>query len=143
MTRNAANPRGNRDRGRTPLRWDDSPGAGFTAAGVRPWLPLPSGSGPNVAAQRADTQSVLWLCKQLIAIRHTEIGSEVPELELLPGPAGLLAYQAGGLVVAANLSEQPAEVPAQAGQLLLATGPQARPASVLPPWQGIVARSRP
>ena len=140
MTRDAANSRGNRDRARTPLRWDDSPGAGFTAADVRPWLPLPPRSGRNVAAQRADTESILWLCKQLIAIRHTEIGTEVPQLELLPGPAGLLAYQVGGLVVAANLSEQPAEVPAQAGQLLLATGPPAHPASVLPPWQGLVAR---
>jgi alpha-glucosidase len=140
MTRAAASSRGNRDRGRTPMRWDDSPGAGFTADNVRPWLPLPPRSAPNVADQRADTQSTLWLCKQLIAMRHAEIGAEVPRLELLPGPAGLLAYQAGGLVVAANLSEQPAEVPAEAGQLLLATTPLAHPARVLPPWQGIVAR---
>jgi alpha-glucosidase len=143
MTRDTANPRRSRDRARTPLPWDDSPGDGFTAAGVRPWLPLPPASGPNVAAQRGDTGSTLWLCKQLIAIRHAEIGTEVPELELLPGPAGLLAYQVGRLVVAANLSEQPAEVPAEAGQLLLATSPAARPANVLPPWQGIVARRRP
>ncbi len=53
MTRNAANPRGNRDRARTPMRWDDSPGAGFTADDVRPWLPLGPSSAANVAAQRA------------------------------------------------------------------------------------------
>jgi glycosidase len=140
MTRDIANPRANRDRGRTPMRWDDSPGAGFTAGDVRPWLPLPPASAPNVAAQRADTQSTLWLCKQLIALRHARLGAEVPELELLPGPAGLLAYQVGGLVVAANLSAETAEVPAQARRLLLATDGAAELPAVLAPWQGIVAR---
>jgi alpha-glucosidase len=142
MTRDAANPLGIRDRGRTPMRWDDSPGAGFTEDGVRPWLPLPPRSAPNVAAQRADIGSTLWLCKQLIALRHAEIGAEVPQLELLPGPAGLLAYRVGALVVAANLSGQPAEVPAQASQLLLATDGTAELPAVLAPSQGIVAHSR-
>src|SRR2546430_14823356 len=29
-----------RDRARTPMPWDDSPGSGFTGPGVTPWLPL-------------------------------------------------------------------------------------------------------
>ena len=29
-----------RDRARTPMPWDDSPGGGFTGPGVTPWLPL-------------------------------------------------------------------------------------------------------
>jgi alpha-glucosidase len=143
MTRDRANPRGNRDRARTPMRWDDSPGAGFTADDVQPWLPLPPSGGPNVAAQRADTQSTLWFCKRLIAIRHAEIGAEVAGLELLPGPAGLLAYRVGGLVVAANLGNDPAGLPAQAGQLVLDTTGAAYCPSVLQPWHGIVARQRP
>ena len=125
------------------MRWDDSPGAGFTADDVQPWLPLPARSASNVADQRADSQSTLWLCKQLIALRHAEIGADVPPLELLAGPAGLLAYQVGGLVVAANLSGQPADVPVRAGRLLLATDSTAALPAVLAPWQGIVARSRP
>jgi alpha-glucosidase len=142
LTRNSANPRRNRDRARTPMRWDDSPGAGFTADDIQPWLPLPPRAAPNVAAQRADTQSTLWFCKQLIAMRHAEIGAEVATLELLPGPAGLLAYRVAGLVVAANLGSEPADMPAQAGQLVLdSTGAAQRPA-VLQPWQGIVARRR-
>ena len=125
------------------MRWDDSPGAGFTEDEVQPWLPLPPSDAPNVAAQRADSQSTLWFSKQLIAVRHAEIGAEVAGLELLPGPAGLLAYQVGGLVVAANLGSEPADVPAQAGQLLLdTTGAAQRPAT-LQPWQGLVARRRP
>jgi alpha-glucosidase len=148
MTRGAS-ARPNRDRARSPMRWDDSAGAGFTAGDVRPWLPLPPSSAPNVAAQRADAGSILWFCKQLIAMRRAEIGAEVVGLELLPGPAGLLAYQVGQLVVAANLSADPAELPARAGQVLLDTarGPQQalhrptrRQPAVLRPWQGIVAR---
>jgi alpha-glucosidase len=148
MTRGTVNPRGNRDRGRTPMRWDDSAGAGFTAPGVRPWLPLPPSSTPNVAAQRADSGSTLWFCRQLIAMRQAEIGAQLAEFELLPGPAGLLAYRVGGLVVAANLSDDPAPLPAQAGQLVLDTtgAPERltvqRPAT-LQPWQGIVARRQP
>jgi len=143
MTRGSANPRGNRDRARTPMRWDDSPGAGFTADDIQPWLPLPPRDAPNVAAQRADSQSTLWFCKQLIAMRHAEIGAEVAGLELLPGPAELLAYRVGGLVVAANLGSEPADVPAQAGQLMLDTTGAAQSPAVLQPWQGIVARRRP
>jgi alpha-glucosidase len=148
MTRGTVNPRGNRDRGRTPMRWDDSAGAGFTAPGVRPWLPLPPSSTPNVAAQRADSGSTLWFCRQLIAMRQAEIGAQLAEFELLPGPAGLLAYRVGELVVAANLSDDPAPLPAQAGQLVLDTtgAPERltvqRPAT-LQPWQGIVARRQP
>jgi hypothetical protein len=98
-----------------------------------------------VAAQRADTGSTLWFCRQLIAMRHAEIGAALAEFELLPGPPGLLAYQVGELVVAVNLSGEPAPLPAQAGQLLLDTtgAPEQstlqRPA-MLQPWQGIVAR---
>ena len=125
------------------MRWDDSPGAGFTADDIQPWLPLPPSDAPNVAAQRADSQSTLWFSKQLIAVRHAEIGAEVAGLELLPAPAGVLAYRVGELVVAANLGSEPADVPAQAGQLLLdTTGAAQRPAT-LQPWQGLVARRRP
>ena len=130
------------------MRWDDSATAGFTTTGVRPWLPLPPSSAPNVAAQHADTGSTLWFCRQLIALRHTEIGAELTEFELLPGPPGLLAYQVGKLVVAANLSAEPAPLPCQVGQLLLdTTGAPKHPApqqpAVLQPWQGIAARRQP
>ena len=45
MTRDNTAARENRDRARTPMRWDGSPSGGFTADGVRPWLPLGGSRG--------------------------------------------------------------------------------------------------
>ena len=81
-------------------------------------------------------------------MRHAEIGTARAEFVLLQGPPGLLAYRVGGLVVAVNLSAEPAPVPAQAGQLLLDTTaapgqPTLQRPAMLQPWQGIVARWQP
>ncbi|WP_320784477.1 alpha-amylase family glycosyl hydrolase [Streptomyces sp. CRN 30] len=74
-------PRYNRAGSRTPMQWDDSPGAGFsTAPADRFYLPLdPSPNRPSVAAQRADDTSLLHLVRRLIALR-----AGTPEL----GPGG-------------------------------------------------------
>jgi len=58
-----------RDVVRTPMQWDDSPAAGFSAA--EPWLPV-SADYParNVAAQSADSASVLNLYRRLLWLRH-------------------------------------------------------------------------
>ncbi|RMF04801.1 MAG: alpha-amylase, partial [Chloroflexi bacterium] len=51
-----------RDPVRTPMQWDDGPNAGFTAAGVQPWLPLaPDARTRNVAVQSAQPDSMLNL----------------------------------------------------------------------------------
>src|SRR6516225_2662980 len=42
---------GGRDAVRTPMQWDGSPSAGFTADGVMPWLPYGDSAHRNVAAQ--------------------------------------------------------------------------------------------
>ena len=42
-----------RDRARTPMPWDGSPGGGFTSPGVTPWLPMADHPVRTVAAQRA------------------------------------------------------------------------------------------
>src|SRR6202022_5210752 len=55
----AGDPNG-RDPCRTPMQWDASPGAGFTAG--RPWLTIPeSARRVNVAAQDGDSGSLLNL----------------------------------------------------------------------------------
>ena len=133
----------NRDRARTPMPWDADPGGGFTAAGVRPWLPLVDSPGANVADQRADPGSTLWLCRRLLALRRAELGG-IPRFEQLPSPGGQWAYRIGSLVVAANLSGEPAEVPAAAGEVVLATSGAAQSAgrAGLGPWEGMIARSR-
>jgi len=131
----------NRDRARTPMPWDASPGGGFSSPGVTPWLPL-AGPGPNVADQRADADSMLWLCRRLLGLRRTELGGGIPGFEHLPACEGQWAYRVGALVVAANFSAQSAGLPAAAGEVLLATSgpPAAAPPRLLGPWEGVIAR---
>ncbi len=72
-------PRYNRAGSRTPMQWDDGPGAGFSSAPAdRFYLPLdPSPGRPSVADQRADDTSLLHLVRRLIALRTStpELGS--------------------------------------------------------------------
>jgi alpha-glucosidase len=62
-----------RDPERTPMQWDASPNAGFTAEGVPPWLPL-AGNYPehNVARQEDEPTSMLNLYRSLTRLRRSE-----------------------------------------------------------------------
>ncbi|GAA5189774.1 alpha-amylase family glycosyl hydrolase [Rugosimonospora acidiphila] len=72
-------PNYNRAGSRTPMQWDDTPGAGFsTAAPDRFYLPVdPAPDRPSVAAERADPGSLLHLVRRLIALRraHPALGT--------------------------------------------------------------------
>jgi alpha-glucosidase len=62
-----------RDPERTPMQWDSSPNAGFTAEGITPWLPVADDSpGRNVAQQEKDPRSMLNLYRALTRLRRTE-----------------------------------------------------------------------
>jgi len=62
-----------RDPERTPMQWDDSPQAGFTAEGSLPWLPLADDYAlRNVARQEADPTSMLSFFRALTALRRAE-----------------------------------------------------------------------
>jgi glycosidase len=62
-----------RDPARTPMQWDPTENAGFTAADVEPWLPLdPEYRRRNVEALKADPDSLLQLIRQLLALRKAE-----------------------------------------------------------------------
>ncbi len=135
--------RPNRDRARTPLRWDDSPGGGFTAGGTVPWLPFGDDPAGSVAAQRADPGSTLWFCRDLLALRRAELGGGIAAYQPLAAPAGQWAYRVGGLTVTANLSNEPAALDGPPPEILLATPGTIVPDMgnlVLPPWSGVVAR---
>lgn len=56
---------------RTPMQWDSTPNAGFSAAAAdRLYLPIdPDGDRPTVEAQRADDDSLLNQVRRLIALR--------------------------------------------------------------------------
>jgi len=60
-----------RDGERTPMQWNDSPNAGFSAA--KPWLPVPSSYHThNVAGELQQPESVLQFYKHLLALRHQD-----------------------------------------------------------------------
>ena len=148
-----------RDRARTPMPWDSSPGGGFTGPGVTPWLPLaehpdrallaPGGTTPpnppadrTVAGQRDDPGSVLSLCRRLLALRRAELGRGLADFENLAVAGGVWAYRTGSLVVAANFTDQPADMPTEAAEVLLTTSADEAPPSpgVLRPWEGVITR---
>ncbi|MBY0519088.1 MAG: DUF3459 domain-containing protein [Sphingomonas sp.] len=81
-----------RDRSRTPMPWDASPHAGFSA--VEPWLPL-NADWPtrNVAAQSTDPGSMLGLYRSLLALRRSEAALSTGDFSLCDAPDGVLAYE--------------------------------------------------
>ena len=61
-----------RDGERTPMQWDTDANAGFTVAGVKPWLPVPpSYSTVNVEAEQASPDSLLAWYRSLIQLKKT------------------------------------------------------------------------
>ncbi|ONK14836.1 alpha-amylase family glycosyl hydrolase [Streptomyces sp. MP131-18] len=118
-------PRYNRAGSRTPMQWDDSPGAGFsTAPADRLYLPVdPDPGRPTVAGQRADPDSLLHLVRRLIALRKSvpELGSRSPVNVLHTGYP--LVYTRGDCyLIAVNPRREPASY------TLAAPGPgEARP----------------
>jgi alpha-glucosidase len=136
-----ARQRDSRDVARTPMQWDASPSAGFTAEGVTPWLPFGDNDRRNVAAQREDPGSTLHLCRDLLALRRTAFGGQIPPYERLPAPPGVWAYRCGPLLVTANFTDRPVPLPAPPGEVLLTTGGTAEPGAALGAWQGRVTRA--
>ena len=57
---------------RTPMQWDASPSAGFSAAPASQfYLALdPDPARPNVASQQSDPDSLLAAVRQLVRLRH-------------------------------------------------------------------------
>jgi alpha-glucosidase len=132
----------NRDAARTPMPWNGDDGAGFTAAGIEPWLPFGDIGACNVADQRGDPGSTLHLVKDLIALRR-----ELPDLrdgtyERIALDGGLWAWRRGAsVVVALNLAGTPATLDGVGGTIRLGTvrardGEPVDGALRLGPWEG-------
>ncbi len=143
MTQVSQGPAGSRDRGRTPMQWDASATAGFTAPGITPWLPAGDAARCNVADQLADPGSTLALCRNLIALRRAELGGRIASYASLPSAKGIWAYQVGQLMVTANFSDEPVALPPAAGQPLLTSDGAQPAAGTLGPWQGLICRTPP
>jgi alpha-glucosidase len=131
------------------MQWSAEPGAGFTEAGVRPWLPIGDAANCNVAAQRQDRGSSLHLTRDLIALRAAEPDLRGGGYETLPAPDGAWAWRRGeGHAVALNLSDTEVTVQDLQGRVAIATerardGEQVEGSLVLGPWQGAVIALEP
>lgn len=103
---------------RTPMPWDASPNAGFSAApSDRLYLPVdPDPGRPNVAAQEADPASLLQSVRALVALRraHPALGASGDFIPLV-ALAGRLPFvyersrNGERILIALNPSGQPCE----------------------------------
>jgi alpha-glucosidase len=120
-----------RDGCRTPMQWDATPQAGFSA--TAPWLPLPDDfASENVVNLEADSRSILNLYKALIGLRR-----KLPQLVSgtytpIAADGDLLLYRrqsetGAAAVVALNLGAEPVSIASDAiglaGEILLSTFP--------------------
>lgn len=140
-----AEDRFNRDRCRTPMPWDDTPGRGFTAAGVEPWLPMGDRSGRSVADQRRDPDSPLALTRTLLGLRRTHLAPGLSAYAPLQSGPDCWVYRSGPLVVAANFTDERVTAAVPAGTACLASSARGgvTPTPVdervtLGPWEGVV-----
>jgi alpha-glucosidase len=132
-----------RDPERTPMPWSDEPGAGFTAPGAEPWLPFGDVAARNVAAQRADRGSVLWLVRDLVALRRERADLHGGAYATLPSPPGVWAFRRGeGTSVVLNLSGDDVEVDASGTVAIASTrrreGEAVRGPLALSAWEGVI-----
>jgi oligo-1,6-glucosidase len=142
-----------RDQARTPVQWDASPGAGFTAG--TPWLAInPDHVTVNAAAQVDDPDSVFAHYQRLIALRHEDPVVTDGDFELLlPEHPVIWAFLRrtpdAQLLVAANFSAEPADVSLPldsawtGARLVLSshdTPSQPPPGLALRPWESAVWR---
>ncbi|MGH2635954.1 MAG: alpha-amylase family glycosyl hydrolase [Actinomycetota bacterium] len=140
-------PEAGRDPGRTPMQWTGGAGAGFTSPGVRPWLPFGDAATCNVADQRADPDSTLNLCRDLIALRRRTADLRAGAYASLPSPPDVWSWRRGdGIVIAVNLSDAPARLAVDDGTVLISTdrrrdGEAVREFLELSAWQGVVLAS--
>jgi alpha-glucosidase len=133
--------RPSRDRARTPMQWDDSPAAGFTAPDVVGWLPVGDPARCNVAAQRDDPGSVLSFCRELLGLRKERAERSRIDYQRLASPSGVWRFASGRMEMAANFGDHPATLPRPSGQVLLSTAGRHRQAGddVLLPWEGVIS----
>jgi glycosidase len=119
-----------RDPERTPMQWDGTPHAGFTASGGDPWLPIADDYGKlNVAVEKDDPRSMYTLTRRLLALRRERAPLHAGKYQTIdPVQAPCLMYmrqyEEDRILVALNFSavEQPLNFASYvSGHLLLST----------------------
>jgi alpha-glucosidase len=124
-----------RDKNRTPNQWADAPNAGFSPAGVRPWLPVNPNyaAGVNAADQEKDPESLLNFYRRVLHLRRQNpalvVGDYQPATEEDPD---VLAYlritPEQRCLVVLNFSDQPTvtalELPVEQARVVFSTHPR-------------------
>lgn len=83
-----------RDPERTPMLWDASPHAGFSAGD--PWLPIGEDAAwKNVAAQTEAKRSMLALYRRLLELRNLHPALHAGAVDEISGANGVLSYRRG------------------------------------------------
>lgn len=82
-----------RDNARTPMQWDDTTNAGFSA--VTPWYAVnPNYTAINAEAALADANSIFYYYQRLIQLRHDSDLIKLGDFELLdPADEQVFAYK--------------------------------------------------
>jgi glycosidase len=126
------------------MPWHNQPGGGFTNPDTRPWLPLGDVATFNVEDQRTDPNSILVLCRDLIALRRTTADLHTGAYRSLPSPPDVWAWKRGRHVtIAVNLSDTETETADMRGHVAVATNRNRDNETVagslhLGPWEGAV-----
>lgn len=134
-----------RDPARTPMAWDRSANAGFTAGA--PWLPLHADwETRNVEAQSADPASMLNLYRRLLKLRRRYRALTVGTLIPVEAAGDVLAYRRRSpseeCLVVLNLGDAPHRLPdiPEEFEPLLSTLPDCPPVdrALLRPNEGLL-----
>lgn len=83
----------NRDECRTPMQWDSSLNAGFSAEGAKTWLPVAADyQQVNVEEQMEDSASLLRLYQRMLAYRRQTPALNAGRYYALDAAPGCFAY---------------------------------------------------
>lgn len=118
-----------RDNARTPMQWDASRYAGFTAedAPTEPWISVnPNHEHINAVEEVCDSNSVYSFYKQLIALRHTNPVISAGDWQILDASnEQIYAYMRSlgdeRVLVLVNVSGSAVDVPAESAAVLAAS----------------------
>ena len=131
-----------RDNARTPMQWQNAPGAGFTSG--TPWLGINGNyKRINYEAQRHDANSVLGYYKRMAALRSASETLKYGEFTPLFAHCGVMAYArtlgTERFVTLLNFSLRDRRAPMEGEVVIANTGITAY-AGLLAPYEAVVLR---
>jgi glycosidase len=132
----------NRDECRTPMLWDSTTHAGFTAASATPWLPVSANYKEiNAAKQWQDSTSLLRFYAEALQLRNGSDALRFGTLQIAENRCSkdvFAYYRTMGdetFLVLLNFSKRPQSIPVSNCKVMLSTV-SSPVASQLGPWEG-------